>query len=170
MRRLESEPSQNQHWPDNCPNPLFHLQGRNTISVSPWVLVKSSDRTELELQKFIIPHPGCPFILKAGWLIGNKHRLCQILEFLPTQDEVSLLSSFSLIPETKYQANIQKPSSEGHGLKYHPFYNTFSTLRRKSRNSRRAKQLAEQSYLKWSTSYGYFQELNNEVEDIRLKK
>lgn len=33
--RLESEPSQNQNWPDNHPA-RFHLQCRNTISVTSW--------------------------------------------------------------------------------------------------------------------------------------
>lgn len=49
-------------------------------------------------------------------------------DVLPNQDEVSLLFNFSLITETKDQADIQTSSSEDHNLKYFLFYNCFFYL------------------------------------------
>jgi len=72
----------------------------------------------------------------------------------PTQDEVSPLSSCSLIPETKDRADIQTPSSGNISLKIPPLLQLLCPPR-KSNNSRRAKQPAEQSCLQWPTGYRY---------------
>lgn len=58
---------------------------------------------------------------------------------LPTWDEVSLLSSFSLITETKEQENIQKPSSLDLNLKYCLFLH----LNKKVKQFKKSKEISK---------------------------
>lgn len=59
--------------------------------------------------------------------------------YLPTQNEVSLLSSFSLITETKDQGDFQKPSSKELNTKYCLFYDYFLHLNKEIKQCKKSK-------------------------------
>lgn len=96
----------------------------------PLVGKLSPNRIKLELQKFFISPPSCPFTLKVTWFHHSQHQWCLMPLLKQLRTEYHPLSSFSLTPETKDRADIQTPSSEDTRLTYCLFYNHFLHLKK----------------------------------------
>lgn len=165
--RLESEPSQNQNWPNTYPTLSFTKNIEMGFSVRV-LLNTSSDRRELELQKLFIAQTGCPITLEMKWLNCSTPRICWVLFFYQLHMKCHCLASLWSLRQ-KISPILKAQVQRMQRIILPTYKLSAPTKKTRIKQLEKRKAINRAKLFKMAHRMQIFKELDNEVENIRLK-